>query len=328
MGAGKVSPNPMVGCVIVYDNRIIGEGWHQKYGGPHAEVNAINDVKGKTRLHQCVVYVNLEPCAHTGKTPPCADLLIANKVKGVVIANQDPNPMVAGKGIQKLKDAGIEVKVGVLAEEGLHLNIRFFAFMNKRRPYIILKWAQTADGFLARENYDSKWISNDFSRQLVHKWRAEEDAVLVGARTAAVDNPQLSVRDWSGRNPVRIVIDSNLSLDRSLKIFDGSQPTICYNSIKDEIQGSLQFVRLNGDGGMEQLVTGLYLKNIQSVIVEGGAKTINDFLCLNLWDEMRVFTSPKTFEGKGILAPSVKGKLMSETQLIDDKLQVFINKDA
>lgn len=328
LGAGNVSPNPKVGCVIVHDNRIIGEGWHQQYGGPHAEVNAIEDVKDKTLLNQSVIYVNLEPCAHTGKTPPCANLLVSHRVKGVVIANEDSNPLVAGKGIQKLKEAGIEVKVGVLEQEGLQLNIRFFTFINKKRPYIILKWAQTADGFLARENYDSKWISNEFSRQLVHKWRAEEDAVLVGARTVAKDDPQLSVRDWSGRNPIRIVIDPKLSLDKTLKVFDGSQKTICYNLKKDEIQDSLQFVKLKTDGGINEIMADLFQKKIQSVIVEGGTQTINGFLNLNLWDEMRVFKSPQTFEGKGILAPSVKGKLITETEIAGDKLQVFRNESG
>ncbi|MEQ9412696.1 MAG: bifunctional diaminohydroxyphosphoribosylaminopyrimidine deaminase/5-amino-6-(5-phosphoribosylamino)uracil reductase RibD, partial [Cyclobacteriaceae bacterium] len=203
-GIGHVSPNPLVGCVIVYEGKIIGEGWHGKYGEAHAEVNAVNAVADKSILNGAAVYVNLEPCAHTGKTPPCADLLVKHKVKRVVIANVDPNPLVAGKGIAKLKDAGVEVLTGVLEEAGRELNKRFFTFLKHKRPFVILKWAQTSDGFIARENFDSKWISNEYSRKLVHKWRTEEDSILVGYNTALYDNPKLTARDWTGRNPVRI----------------------------------------------------------------------------------------------------------------------------
>ncbi|HEY5824526.1 MAG TPA: bifunctional diaminohydroxyphosphoribosylaminopyrimidine deaminase/5-amino-6-(5-phosphoribosylamino)uracil reductase RibD, partial [Cyclobacteriaceae bacterium] len=198
IGIGQVSPNPRVGAVVAHDGKILGEGWHKKYGEAHAEVNAILSVKDHSLLKESTVYVNLEPCSHFGRTPPCADLLIRHQVKKVVICNVDPNPLVAGQGINKLRDAGIEVVAGVLEAEGRKLNKRFFTLIEKQRPYIILKWAQTADGFVARENYESKWISNDFSRQLVHQWRSEEDAILVGTKTAAHDNPQLDVRDWSG----------------------------------------------------------------------------------------------------------------------------------
>ncbi len=222
-GIGQVSPNPRVGAVVVHDEKIIGEGWHKKYGEAHAEVNAIHSVKDQSLLQESTIYVNLEPCSHFGKTPPCADLLIRHQVKKVVVCNNDPNPLVSGQGIAKLLNAGIEVVTGVLETEGRKLNKRFFTFVEKQRPYIILKWAQTVDGFVARENYESKWISNDFSRQLVHQWRSEEDAVLVGTKTAAHDNPKLDVRDWSGRNPVRVVIDRFLRLSATLHLFNKKQ---------------------------------------------------------------------------------------------------------
>ena len=203
-GAGKVSPNPMVGCVIVHNGTIIGEGWHQQFGGPHAEPNAIAAVNNQELLKDATLYVTLEPCAHFGKTPPCAHLIIEKQIPRVVVCNLDPNPLVAGKGIKLLKDAGIEVKTGILAQEGAFLNRRFFTYINHKRPFIILKWAETADGFVARENYDSKWISNALSRKLVHKWRTEEDAILVGKNTALYDNPQLTSRDWEGKNPISV----------------------------------------------------------------------------------------------------------------------------
>jgi len=324
-GAGYVSPNPMVGCVIVHNNVIVGEGWHQKFGGPHAEVIAIQSVKNSSLLPECVAYVNLEPCSHTGKTPPCADLLIKNRIKRVVIGTQDPNPLVSGKGIKKLTEAGIDVSIDVLKEKALTLNKRFFTFITKQRPYIILKWAQTSDGFVAKEDYDSKWISNEYSRKLVHKWRTEEDAVLVGARTTAMDNPRLSVRDWSGRNPVRIVIDDQLSLDGTLHVFDNSQTTFIYNQKLKEIKGSNHFIKLDKEGKLPRLIHDLFLRGIQSVIVEGGSKTLNEFIQENLWDEMRVFTASKTI-GKGIVAPTPSGKLEATQGLAGDRLQVFVNQ--
>lgn len=323
-GRGSVSPNPMVGCVIVYDGHIIGEGYHKQYGGPHAEVNAIHDVADESLLAKSTAYVTLEPCSHTGKTPPCADLLIQKKIKRVVVANLDTNPLVTGNGIKKLRDAGIEVVTGILDTEGRALNKRFFTFMEKQRPYIILKWAQTADGFVARENFDSKWISSAYSRQLVHRWRAEEDAILVGSRTAFHDNPQLNVRDWSGRNPVRIVIDWYLKLSEKLHLFDGSQRTICYNVLKHEERHNLQLMRMDEDNFLQNLLHDLYKQKIQSVIIEGGANTLNQFIELDLWDEARVFTSSTHSFGKGIAAPTVKGSLI-KTELIDsDMLSVYL----
>jgi diaminohydroxyphosphoribosylaminopyrimidine deaminase / 5-amino-6-(5-phosphoribosylamino)uracil reductase len=321
-GLGRVSPNPMVGCVIVYDNRIIGEGWHQKYGEAHAEVNAVNAVQEKALLKDSTVYVNLEPCSHFGKTPPCADMLIREKVKKVVIANLDTNPLVAGEGMTRLAAAGIAVQHGVLQTEGRELNKRFFTFMEEQRPYFILKWAQTADGFIAREDFDSKWISNELSRQRVHKWRAEEDAVLVGKSTAQYDNPVLNVRHWTGRDPVRIVIDANLELSQALNLFDHSQKTFCYNLVRHEEHPILSYIKLERNNFLKQLVAHLYQQKIQSVIIEGGTKTIQSFVEKGLWDEARIFTSQKTF-GKGIAAPVLKGRLVHEEEVQTDVLKVL-----
>ncbi|HEY8933708.1 MAG TPA: bifunctional diaminohydroxyphosphoribosylaminopyrimidine deaminase/5-amino-6-(5-phosphoribosylamino)uracil reductase RibD [Cyclobacteriaceae bacterium] len=321
-GRSLVSPNPLVGSVVVYDGKIIGEGWHKKYGEAHAEVNAINAVEDKNLLSQSTVYVNLEPCSHTGKTPPCADMLIRHAVKKVVVANLDSNPLVAGEGIKKLRAAGIEVVTGILDKEGRALNKRFFTFMEKQRPYIILKWAETADGFIARENYDSKWISNEYSRQLVHKWRTEEDAILVGKRTASQDNPRLNVRDWSGRNPVRVVIDRFLKLNEKLHVFDGRQRTICYNLLKHEERPNLSLVRIDEEDFLSNLLKNLYKQKIQSVIVEGGTQTLQNFIDQKLWDEARVFVSDKNF-GKGIAAPQFHGSLMKEESVMNDLLRFY-----
>ena len=324
LGMGYVSPNPMVGCVIVHDGKIIGEGWHKHYGEAHAEVNAIQSVEDKSLLKESTVYVTLEPCSHVGKTPPCADLLISHQVKKVVASCEDPNLLVSGKGIRKLREAGIDVEVGMLRNEGIELNKRFFTFINKQRPYIVLKWAQTADRFISRKNFDSKWISNVFSRQLVHKWRSEEDAVLAGTLTTKHDNPLLNVRDWSGRNPTRIVIDRYLKLNADLHVFDLSQKTICYNTLKNESDGNVQFVCLQEKHFIKQLVQDLYTKKIQSLIVEGGAQTLQFFLDANLWDEARVFESVKSF-GEGIAAPGLKAHLVVQEQIFDDTLRIYSN---
>lgn len=322
LGVGNVSPNPRVGCVIVYQQKIIGEGWHKQYGGSHAEVNAIHDVEDKSLLKESTVYVSLEPCSHVGKTPPCADLLIKHQVKKVVVSNLDSNPLVAGEGIKKLRHAGIEVITGILEQEGHDLNKRFFTFMEKKRPYIILKWAQTSDGFIARDNYDSKWISNEFSRQLVHRWRTEEDAVLVGTKTAMHDDPQLNVRDWTGRNPIRIVLDRFLRLSEFLRLFDRTQKTICYNVLKHEEHENLILMRLDEENFLSNVIQDLFKRNIQSVIIEGGAQTLSAFIESGNWDEARVFSSPKSF-GRGIAAPSIKGNLISSESVFTDTLKTY-----
>jgi len=322
LGTGSVSPNPLVGCVIVKDDKIIGEGWHQKYGGAHAEVNAVSSVADKSELERSTVYVNLEPCSHFGKTPPCVDLLISHKVDKVVIANTDTNNLVAGKGIAKLKAAGIEVVQGVLEQHGRELNKRFFTLHEKQRPYIILKWAQTLDGFVARSNYESKWISNELSRQVVHKWRSEEDSVLVGTKTAAHDNPVLTVRNWSGRNPVRIVIDRFLRLPDTLSLFDGSVKTICYNVLKHEEHPNLILIRLSETNFIESLLEHLVSIGIQSVLVEGGSTTLSLFINAGLWDEARVFTSNRQFYS-GIAAPVFAGSLIAEEKIENDTLRIY-----
>jgi diaminohydroxyphosphoribosylaminopyrimidine deaminase/5-amino-6-(5-phosphoribosylamino)uracil reductase len=322
LGKGHVSPNPLVGSVVVHEGRIIGEGWHEKYGQHHAEVNAINSVFDKSLLSDSTVYVNLEPCSHFGKTPPCTDLLIQHNVKKVVVANLDSNPLVAGEGIKGLRHAGVEVCTGINDSKGRELNKRFFTFVEKQRPYVILKWAETADGFVARENFDSKWISNEYSRQLVHRWRTEEDGVLAGTRTVLHDNPMLNVRDWSGRNPVRIIIDRFLKLSHKLHVFDATQRTLCYNLLKHEEHKNLSLIRIDEQNFLSNLLTDLHKHQIQSVIVEGGSQTLNFFIESGVWDEARIFSSPNTF-GKGIPAPKLKGTLMGTQSLMGDTLKII-----
>lgn len=322
LGMGSVSPNPMVGCVIVHHNKIVGEGWHRQYGEAHAEVNAIASLADKSLLKECTVYVNLEPCSHFGKTPPCADLLIDHRVKKVVVANLDSNPLVASEGVKKLRAAGIEVITGILEKEGRELNKRFFTFMEKQRPYIMLKWAETSDGFIARENFDSKWISNEYSRQLVHKWRTENDAVLVGTKTAFHDNPELNVRDWSGRNPVRIVLDRFLRLSEKLHVFDHQQKTLCYNVLKHEEYNNLSRIRIGEENFIGEVVKDLVKQKVQSVMVEGGATTLQLFIDAGLCDEARVFVSDKDF-GKGIKAVSLPGNLIHQESVFNDTLRIY-----
>ena len=321
-GRGKVSPNPMVGCVIVHQHKIIGEGFHQQYGKAHAEVNAVNSVENQDLLTESTVYVTLEPCAHFGKTPPCAQLLVEKKVKRVVIAAFDSNPLVGGKGIQMLKEAGIEVKVGLLEKEARIQNKRFFTQIEKKRPYVILKWAQTVDGFVAREDFSSKWITNASSRQLVHKWRAEEDAIMVGKKTAAYDDPALNVRDWVGKNPIRLVIDGKLELSTSLKLFDQAVPTICFNTLKSETRGTLEYVKLHAGFQIKDILEELYQRNIQSVIIEGGSYLLNKFLASELWDEARVFTSSNKF-GNGIAAPIPPTPVSETIEILEDTLRIY-----
>lgn len=325
LGRGQVSPNPMVGCVIVHHGQIIGEGWHQRYGEAHAEVNALNRVEDQSLLTEATVYVTLEPCAHYGRTPPCADLLAKHHVKRVVVGAVDSNPLVGGRGIEKLKKAGIEVEAGVLEDSCRALNVRFFAAMEKQRPYIILKWAQTTDGFVARSNYDSKWISNEQSRQMVHQWRADEDAILVGPNTAKYDNPRLNVRGVEGKDPTRILIDRNLSVAHDLNLFDGSQSTLIYNLKKSEKGQMLEFIQLHKKQFLNDLLTDLHQRKIQSLIVEGGSGILKAFIEAGLWDEARIFTS-KTEFGEGIAAPKVIGEEIDRQDINGDDLRFLIKK--
>ena len=320
-GRGYVSPNPMVGCVIVHEDRIIGEGWHREFGGPHAEVHAVNSVENQALLSESTVYVTLEPCAHWGKTPPCANLLVEKKVKKVIIAAVDSNPLVGGKGIEILKNAGIAVETGVLEEESRWQNRRFFTQIEKQRPYVILKWAQTQDGFVARENFDSKWISNSQSRQLVHKWRAEEDAILVGKNTAAYDNPRLDVRDWVGKNTIRVVLDSHLGLPKNLNLFDQSIPTLIFNSVKSESIENLEWIRLS-EINPEVILKELHSRKIQSLIVEGGSQVLRQFIESGLWDEARVFTASAQFE-RGISSPILNQNPSETLSIGTDRLDIY-----
>lgn len=323
LGRGSVAPNPLVGCVIVYQGKIIGEGWHKAYGKAHAEVDAIEAVFDKELLTQSCLYVNLEPCSHYGKTPPCANLIIEKKIPRVVIANVDTNPLVAGKGIRLLQEAGTEVVTGILAQEARYLNRRFFTFMENKRPYILLKWAQTADGYIARKDFSSKWISNIHSRTLVHQWRSEEQAAMVGTYTALYDNPQLNVREWSGQNPIRIVIDKQLIIPRTHHLFNGLQTTLCYNLHKNESLPHLHYIRLDKDFFIENLLQDLYERKIQSVLVEGGAKLLQSFIEKNLWDEARVFVSKQRFY-EGIPAPRISVAPLSIKEIQGDQLWWFV----
>ena len=326
-GRGCTSPNPMVGCVIVHNDEIIGEGYHQKYGDLHAEPNAVNSVSDKSLIAQSTVYVTLEPCAHYGKTPPCAELLARLVPRKVIIASVDTNPLVGGKGIQKMKDAGIEVLHGLMDEENRYLNRRFFTFMEKKRPYIILKWAQTADGFVARKNYDSKWISNEASRTRVHEWRAEEDGIMVATNTALYDNPSLNVRLAEGADPVRILLDRTLKVPLNFNFYNQQQKTLIYNELEEVVDGNTEKIKLNFSNDIiPQLLEDLYERKIQSVIVEGGSQLLNGFINTTLWDEARIFTSKNTFE-EGIAAPSINTQAVFEEDIEGDKVHYFLNKD-
>ena len=324
LGLGNVSPNPLVGCVITFNDEVIGEGWHQQYGGPHAEVNAVNSVTEKHLIPQSTVYVTLEPCSHHGKTPPCADMLISYGVKRVVIGIEDPNPLVAGEGIQRMRNAGIEVDFSQLEEECRQINRRFFVNKDENRPYVILKWAQTADGFIARPDGSSKWISSAESGLLVHKWRAEEDAILVGTRTAAYDDPSLTVRTWSGRNPLRIVLDRKRSLSESLKLFSDGVKTICYTDHYNGKRDQCEWIGLGEGFTVRDVISDLYRRGVGSLLVEGGAVVHRAFIDAGLWDEARIFTSAEKF-GSGIAAPAIPAHAFMETVVYTDRLLYFKN---
>jgi diaminohydroxyphosphoribosylaminopyrimidine deaminase / 5-amino-6-(5-phosphoribosylamino)uracil reductase len=332
LGIGCVSPNPMVGAVIVHNDRIIGEGYHRKYGEAHAEVNAVNQVLEKfddseELLKQSTIYVSLEPCAHYGKTPPCADLIIKHHIPKVIVGCRDPFEQVNGKGIEKLKETGVEVITGVLEDECRWLNRRFFTRVQSHRPYIILKWAQTEDGFFAPDDGSQYWITGDESRRMVHQWRAEEDAILVGKNTAMIDNPQLNVRYAEGKSPKRIVIDRKLQLRKDLHLFDQSVETLIFNEIKMDIDGKNKYIALEDFERYvpQYIVFQLYLQDIQSVIIEGGAGTLNAFIEAGLWDEARIFTGAVSLK-QGIRAPLINGKIAGEFSPGADKL-VLLLKD-
>ena len=327
-GLGNVQPNPMVGAVIVYRDTIVGEGYHERFGKAHAEVNAINQVvdnfsNAEEILKESTLYVNLEPCSHFGKTPPCADLIIKHKLQKVVISNIDPFSAVNGKGIEKLKKAGIEVIQDVLRDEGYQVNKRFFTYHSLQRPFVILKWAESQDGFISIAENTRTTISGAEAKVLNHKWRSEEQAILVGTKTVMVDNPVLTVRDWVGSNPVRVIIDRELKLAKDLNIFNSDSKTIVFNNYKTEKVDNIQYIQIDFYGLVPQFILyQLYLMEIQSLIIEGGAYTINEFIQYDLWDEARVFHS-KIDLGKGVIAPVLHGLLDSKEDLGDDELFIY-----
>lgn len=329
LGAGNVAPNPMVGAVLVYNDLIIGEGYHQQYGGPHAEVNCINNVSEENVMNipKSTLYVSLEPCAHFGKTPPCADLIIANKIPSVIIGCKDSYKEVAGKGIEKLKAVGIDVEVGVLENEAKELNKRFFMFHEKKRPFIILKWAQSADGKIANADFSSVAISNDQTNKLMHRWRSEEDAIMVGTNTALYDNPSLTTRHWPGKNPVRVLVDKKLSLPASLNLFDKKVKTIVFNNIKQEEDENLSFYKIDDkEDTLEQMLDALYQLKIQSIFVEGGTKLLQSFIDHGLWDEVIIISNEELQIGDGIAAPKFSSsKLITTKKINSDKISFYKN---
>ncbi len=325
-GQRYASPNPMVGCVIVHNDLIIGEGWHERYGEAHAEVNAFNSVKDKTLLSEATAYVTLEPCAHFGKTPPCVDLLIQHKLRRVVISNEDPFPLVDGRGIAKMKAAGIEVETGLLAAEGRELNKRFFANVEKKRPFVVLKWAETADGFIAGEGGQQIQITGELSRQLVHKWRTEEPAIMVGTNTVLTDNPRLNVRHWVGRNPTRVLIDKQLRIPPDFKALDNKQKTLIFNDLETREEKFNSFIQVPaGTDYLPFILEKLFTLNLQSVFVEGGATLLQHFLDANLFDEIRIFKS-LTVVKNGIPAPILPPRVrLTKSEIIgNDELRIFI----
>jgi diaminohydroxyphosphoribosylaminopyrimidine deaminase/5-amino-6-(5-phosphoribosylamino)uracil reductase len=321
-GLGSVAPNPMVGSVVVHNGQIIGEGWHQKFGEAHAEVNAINAVPDSNLLKESTLYITLEPCSHHGKTPPCSDLILQTGIKRVVIANSDPNPLVLGGGLKRLHEAGVEVISGILSEETKELNKRFFTYHEKQRPYIMLKWAQSKDGFIGMEGKRVQ-ISGDQAMERSHLWRTQEMAIIVGTNTARTDNPELTPRLATGRPPLRLVLDRESTLPDSLNLFDGSESTVVYTEIKKEPGVNLEYVRIPFDSNLlSGIMTHLEEVGVNSLLVEGGAQLLNAFIEEGLWDEARVITSPIELS-QGIPAPEIDGYVHEEEDLGDDKLKII-----
>lgn len=327
LGAGHVAPNPMVGAVLVHEGRIIGEGYHQLYGQAHAEVNCIASVRDEDRvlIPRSTIYVSLEPCAHFGKTPPCADLIIREQIPRVVVGCRDPFPEVDGKGIGKMRAAGISVEVGVLEKECIELNRRFFVANTQHRPYIVLKWAQSLNGKISGEGKDRVFISNEYTNRLVHKWRSEEAAILVGTNTALLDDPSLTVRLWKGQDPIRLVIDRELRLPASLRLFDGQVRTVVFNLLRHEEQGNPQYYQLAEDSSLvHQLVTALHQMRIQSVLIEGGAALLQSFIDEGYWDEARFITNELLQLSDGLASPTlVDGELTRQKRLFSDVISYY-----
>lgn len=330
LGASTVAPNPMVGAVLVYNNRIIGEGYHEYFGGHHAEVNAIQAVKNELKQYipNATLYVSLEPCAHFGKTPPCTDLILKNKIKQVVVGCTDPFEAVAGNGIEKLKNNGVFVLMSSLQKQCLFVNRRFVTFVNQKRPYIILKWANTKDGYFAPPNLSKQLISNSLTQRLLHLWRGQEAAILVGTNTAAADNPQLNIRYAEGKNPLRVVIDKNLSLLHELHLFNGKSTTVVFTAqVAAKKLKNVQFITLNFNKNiLPQVLNYLHQNNQQSVIVEGGAYTLQQFINHNLFDEVRIFES-EDYWNNGLKAPVLPNHIQQIkcTKIADNTLKVYLN---
>lgn len=327
LGAGHVAPNPMVGAVLVHEDRIIGEGYHRQYGKAHAEVNCIASVRPEdvSLIPHSTIYVSLEPCAHHGKTPPCADLVIGKRIPRVVVGCRDPFPEVNGKGIEKLQAAGVEVILGVLEKECIDLNKRFFRFHTQHRPYIILKWAQTANGRIAGPGDSRLLISNELTNRLVHRWRTEEASILVGPRTALLDDPALTARLWTGPDPIRLVIDKDLQLPENLQLFNGKVRTIVFNNHKHEEHGIIEYYQLSGDSSLiHQLIVGLHHLKIQSLIVEGGARLLQSWIDEDQWDEARVITNDALEVPAGLPAPQLRhARLVSRESLSSDTIRYY-----
>lgn len=333
LGSGLVAPNPMVGAILVHEKKIIGEGYHKKYGEAHAEVNCINSVheNKKHLIPESVLYVSLEPCAHYGKTPPCVDLIVRSKIPKVVIGCVDVFTEVNGKGIERLKQNGIEVTIGVLEKECIELNKKFFTYQSLKRPYIILKWAQTANNKIAASNNKRLLISNELSNKLVHKWRAEATGILIGTNTARKDDPELTNRLWSGNSPVRLIIDLDLKLPGDLKIFKNTATTIVFNLHKksdaflEPLDKRVYYYQISDrENIIEEILQACYELKIQSILVEGGRKTLQSFIDKNLWDEARIITNRKMFVGEGISAPALTdAQLQYEFYLNDDLISIY-----
>jgi len=327
IAAGHTAPNPMVGAVMVHNNIIIGEGWHKQYGGPHAEVNCINSVSEQNRrlIPASIIYVSLEPCAHHGKTPPCADLIIRHQIPKVIVGCRDPFKQVDGKGIEKLQHAGIDVAVGVLEQKCRLLNKRFLTFHTQHRPYIVLKWAQTADNKIAAYSADRLLITNNVTNKLVHKWRSEEAGILVGTNTALMDNPSLTNRLWHGKDPVRLVVDMDLSLPKHLHIFDGTVKTVVFNGRRHAGEEMVSYYQVTEDVSLvHQILNACYQNNIQSIMVEGGAKLLQSFINEGLWDEARVITNESLFVGQGLPAPMLRDStLRGHDRIFNDSINYF-----
>jgi diaminohydroxyphosphoribosylaminopyrimidine deaminase/5-amino-6-(5-phosphoribosylamino)uracil reductase len=327
-GQGSVYPNPMVGSVIVHKGLIIGEGWHQKAGGPHAEVLAIDSVKNKELLPEATLYVNLEPCSHHGRTPPCADLILRNGIKKVVIGSVDSHEKVGGKGVKRLRENGVEVTCAIMEKQSRKLNKRFFTFHEKKRPYVILKWAESKDGYIFPEaelveKGTPYWISNAYSLQRVHQWRAEEAAILVGKNTVLQDDPRLNIRDFKGNSILRIAIDRDLEIPGTMNFFDQTSKTIIYNAKKNQQQGDLLFVKLDFQKELiGQIMNHLHSIEVQSLIVEGGLITLNSFIRSGFWDEARVVKGEQIFKN-GIKAPISGGSLVKEELIDNNLLQIY-----